>query len=202
MKQDIVIVNTGCANIASVRYAFERLAVAVSVSDDPARINRADKVILPGVGSAQAAMTSLHQKGLVEPLQQLTQPVLGVCLGMQMMVDASAESRDGDIPCLGLIPGRVERLQAEGLRLPHMGWNTLSDIAEHPLLHGIDEQQYFYFVHSFGVAVSDTTLARGNYGQPFAAVIAKGNFMGAQFHPERSGRAGARLLKNFVELVN
>lgn len=125
-RQRIVIVNTGCANISSVRFALERLGVEVEVSDDKQVINSADKVFLPGVGTASAAMASIKQKELVATLQALTQPVLGVCLGMQMMVASSAESKQGDIPCLSLMPGHVARMQANGLRLPHMGWNTVT----------------------------------------------------------------------------
>ncbi|MDC8831796.1 imidazole glycerol phosphate synthase subunit HisH [Alteromonas gilva] len=199
-QQTIVIVNTGCANISSVRFALERLGVSVTVSDDAAVIAGADKVFLPGVGAAGAAMTSIAAKGLIEPLQKLTQPVLGVCLGMQLMVERSDEASTGTIDCLKLLPGHVKRMQAGELRLPHMGWNTVSPAKESPLFAGIDAGTYFYFVHSFAVPVYANTLASCEYGQTFSAAIQHNNYFGVQFHPERSGEAGAQLLTNFVNM--
>ena len=199
-KQQIVIVNTGCANISSVKFSFDRLGVDVTVSDQPDLITRADKVILPGVGSANAAMASIEQKGLVSVVQGLTQPVLGVCLGMQLMVSWSAESTAERTSCLDLIPGSVERMQVGDLRLPHMGWNTVTPSHQNDLFKGIDAGSYFYFVHSFAVKPSVHTLASCEYDMPFSAAINKDNFFGVQFHPERSGNAGAQLLKNFVSL--
>lgn len=200
MSQRIVIVNTGCANISSVRFALERLGVSVEVSDQEKVIKAADKVFLPGVGTASAAMQSILQKQLAPTLQELTQPVLGVCLGMQLMVSTSAESSAGEIDCLKLMPGAVKRMQANGQRLPHMGWNTVNSVAENPLFAGIDDGTYFYFVHSFAVPVYEHTLASCEYGQPFSAAIGHNNFYGVQFHPERSGDAGAQLLTNFVNM--
>ena len=200
MGQKIVIVNTGCANISSVKFAVERLGVKVTVSDTPEIIQAADKVFLPGVGSANAAMASIEQKQLVSCVQQLKQPVLGICLGMQLLVERSAESRNDYTPCLGIIPGEVKRLQVGELRLPHMGWNTVTPLGDSPLFKGIGAGSYFYFVHSFGVAVSDYTLASCHYGMDFSAALHKENFFGVQFHPERSSDAGAQLLKNFIEL--
>jgi glutamine amidotransferase len=201
-RQKIVIVNTGCANISSVRFALERLGVEVDVSDDVNVIKNADKVFLPGVGTAAAAMQSIKQKALVETLQSLTQPVLGVCLGMQLMVDTSAEGGfkgTGNIPCLSLMPGHVARMEANGVRLPHMGWNTVTHKNE-SLFSGIPQETYFYFVHSFAVPEYTHTLASCTYGNTFSAAINKDNFYGVQFHPERSGEAGAQLLTNFVNL--
>ena len=200
MGQRIVIVNTGCANISSVRFALERLGVSVEVSSEDNVIKSADKVFLPGVGSAFAAMQSIEAKNLTATLQHLTQPVLGICLGMQLMVESSAESRDGNVKCLGLMPGRVERLKAGDLRLPHMGWNTVKAQSDSPLFTGIPDDTYFYFVHSFAVPVYEHTLASCEYGQTFSAAIRHNNFFGVQFHPERSGEAGAQLLTNFVNL--
>ena len=200
MSQRIVIVNTGCANISSVRFALERLGVSVEVSAQENVIKAADKVFLPGVGTASAAMQSILQKKLAPTLQELTQPVLGVCLGMQLMVSTSAESSAGEIDCLKLMPGAVKRMQANGQRLPHMGWNTVNSVAENPLFAGIDDGTYFYFVHSFAVPVYEHTLASCEYGQPFSAAIGHNNFYGVQFHPERSGDAGAQLLTNFVNM--
>ena len=205
-RQKIVIVNTGCANISSVRFALERLGVEVDVSDDVDVIKSADKVFLPGVGTAVAAMASIKQKALVETLQSLTQPVLGVCLGMQLMVETSAEGGfqgTANIDCLNLMPGHVARMEAKGVRLPHMGWNTVSHNSSHnneSLFKGIPQDTYFYFVHSFAVPEYEHTLASCTYGNTFSAAINKDNFYGVQFHPERSGEAGAQLLTNFVNL--
>tara|TARA_R110002167_G_scaffold178598_17_gene378404 strand:+ start:529 stop:1131 length:603 start_codon:yes stop_codon:yes gene_type:complete len=200
MSQQIVIVNTGCANISSVKFAVERLGVRVQVSDDLAIIKRADKVFLPGVGSANAAMASIEHKNLVNCIQGLQQPVLGICLGMQLMVEKSAESLNGSTPCLNLIPGEVKRMQVGDLRLPHMGWNTVTPLDNTSLFKGIPAATYFYFVHSFAVALSEFTLASCQYGMDFSAALHKDNFFGVQFHPERSSDAGAQLLKNFIEL--
>lgn len=194
----LVIVDTGCANISSVYCAFKRLGVDAKVSRDLTVIKNASRLLVPGVGAARQAMANLHERDLIATLQQAEQPLLGICLGMQLLTDRSEE---GDVDCLGLIPGQVKRMQVGDLRLPHMGWNTLQveeSAQNHPLLKGIGEKDYLYFVHSFAVAPSDTTLARCNYGSDFAAVIGKGNKLGAQFHPERSGAVGARLLQNFL----
>ena len=201
-RQKIVIVNTGCANISSVRFALERLGVEVDVSDDVKVIKSADKVFLPGVGTAAAAMASIKQKALADTLQTLTQPVLGVCLGMQLMVETSAEGGfqgAGNIDCLNLMPGHVARMESKGVRLPHMGWNTVAH-KEESLFKGIPQDTYFYFVHSFAVPEYEHTLASCTYGKTFSAAIKKNNFYGVQFHPERSGEAGAQLLTNFVNL--
>lgn len=202
-KPQLVIVDTGCANITSVFCALERLGAEVQISADPAVIRAAAKVIIPGVGTAKQAMANIDAKGLRSTLQQLTQPVLGICLGMQLLTEHSAE---GDVTCLGLIPGEVAPLEAKGLRLPHMGWNTLQVASTaHPLLQGITTADYVYFVHSFALLCdqgqpSPYMLASCDYGSKFAAVIGRRNFLGMQFHPERSGKVGARLLQNFLQL--
>jgi imidazole glycerol-phosphate synthase subunit HisH len=192
----LVIVDTGCANISSVYFAIKRLGTDATISRDAQTIQAADKVILPGVGTAHNAMAKLQQAELVETLQSLHQPILGICLGMQMLTSRSLE---GDVPCLNLIPGTVAPMQSAGLRLPHMGWNTLCNISAHPLLAGFTAQDYVYFVHSFAAAPNEHTLAQCHYGNNFAAVIGNNNVVGAQFHPERSGKTGARLLQNFLE---
>lgn len=192
----LVIVDTECANLTSVRFAFERLGVAPIITDHADEIMAADRVILPGVGAAAAAMRNLHKKQLVEPLRALEQPVLGICLGMQLM---TAHSEEGDIDCLGLIPTQTKRLQVAELPLPHMGWNTVEPINGNPLLANT-ASPYCYFVHSYAVAEDQYTIARCQYGTRFAAMIKKDNFIGAQFHPERSGAAGRDILKQFLEL--
>ncbi|NRQ41305.1 imidazole glycerol phosphate synthase subunit HisH [Rheinheimera sp. YQF-2] len=192
----LVIVDTGCANISSVYFAFKRLGVDAIISRDAKVIKAADKVLLPGVGTAHNAMARLEQAELIDTLQGLQQPLLGICLGMQML---TSHSMEGDVGCLNLIPGEVLPMQSAGLRLPHMGWNTLHSISEHPLMSGFSVTDYVYFVHSFAVAPGPHALALCHYGSDFAAVIGKDNVAGAQFHPERSGKTGARLLQNFLE---
>lgn len=204
MKNKAVIINTGCANIASVKFALQRLGTEVLVTDDLQQIAVAEKVILPGVGAANAAMHSIRQKNLQSTIQQLAQPVLGVCLGMQLMVEGSQEkdfnNKGQDTPCLGLLPGQVKRMQVGDLRLPHMGWNTVTPSDNTSIFKGIGAGTYFYFVHSFAIDVYEHTLATCEYGLPFTAALHKDNFFGVQFHPERSGEAGATLLENFLDL--
>ena len=194
----VVLVDSGGSNLASVQAAFARLGIVAPVSSNWTEIQEASHVVLPGVGAAGPAMSKLHGYGLVEKLATLTQPVLGVCVGVQLLFERSAE---GEIDCLGIIPGRVEKLNgSEGLRIPHMGWNRIDVIdTAHPLCAGL-QGSYAYFVHSFAAGISPHTLASTTHGEPFSAIVARGNFMGAQFHPERSQATGARLLKNFLEI--
>lgn len=194
----LAIVDSGGANIASVRFALDRLGIASELTADPAVIRSAERVILPGVGSAQEGMRKLREKNLVEVIRSLTQPVIGFCLGEQLLFESSAE---GDTTSLGLIPGRVARIpETPGITVPHMGWNTLEVLRDTPLLAGIARDARFYFVHSFAGPVNEFTLATATHGAPFAAVVQRGNFYGVQFHPERSGAAGAQLLQNFLAL--
>jgi glutamine amidotransferase len=229
MSNSLVIVNTGCANIASVKFAFERLGINVDVSDDVKVIAKAQRVLLPGVGSAPAAMSSINRKVLADCLRSLTQPTLGVCLGMQLMVTDSQEGEFGKTDLtnsLHLIPGHVKRMQVGNLRLPHMGWNRVTSKYINPLFAGIPDGEHFYFVHSYAIDDYEYTLATCHYcsgkdkilanninpqvisaeqlnadiGTTFSAAIHKDNFFGVQFHPERSSDAGAQLLKNFIQL--
>lgn len=194
----MVLVDAGGTNIGSVRYALQRLGVDAALTSDAATIRGADKVILPGVGAAGPGMARLRELGLVELLRSLTQPVLGVCLGMQLLC---AHSEEGDTQCLGLIPVPVRRLaEAPGVRVPHMGWNRLTPTRSHPLLTGLTPDDRAYFVHSYAVPVGDYSIATASYGSDFSAVIAHGNFFGMQFHPERSSAVGASLLCNFLAL--
>jgi len=196
-----VIVDTGCANLSSVKFAVERLGFQVTITDDIELIKSASKVILPGVGSAKHAMKNIDAKALVATLQSLTQPVLGFCLGMQLMCRSSVESNDGEmVDCLNIVPIDIKPLEAKNLRLPHMGWNTLISVANHPVFKGINVDDYFYFVHSFAAPLSEYTIASCLYGNEFSAAIAKDNFIGCQFHPERSSKLGSKIIKNFLEL--
>jgi glutamine amidotransferase len=203
-----VIIDTGCANLSSVKFAFERLNANILVSADPQVIRSATRVVLPGVGTAGAAMDALKQKHLVELIKSLTQPVMGVCLGMQMLADLSKEhggrlqdgsERVSDIQCLGLIPTQITHLDSQGLPLPHMGWNQI-EVGDHPLFTGIENGSYVYFVHSYRAPISQYTLATSQYGEPFSAAIGKDNFFGVQFHPEKSAKVGAKILQNFLNM--
>lgn len=199
-----VIIDTGCANLSSVMFAIKRLGFDAIITDDIETIKQADKVILPGVGNAKHAMKNIVDKGLVETIQGLTQPVLGFCLGMQLMCRDSLESTVGNqtevIECLNIVPISVTPIKAEGLRLPHMGWNTLTTVIDHPVFRDVSIDDYFYFVHSFSAQISEYTAASCEYGSPFSAAIVKDNFIGCQFHPERSGANGSKIIKNFLEM--
>jgi glutamine amidotransferase len=192
----IAVVDSGGANISSVLHALRRLGAEPRFTADPAVIRAADRVILPGVGAAGRAMEVLGMNGLVEVIRSLSQPVLGICLGMQLLFESSEED-DADL--IGLIPARLRRLpDQEGLRVPHMGWNAIVTTRPDPLSDPLDGK-WFYFVHSYAAPVGDWTLATSKHGRSFSAMVRQGNFYGAQFHPERSAAAGAALLKGFMK---
>ena len=195
----LVIVDTGCANLASVSYAFERLGAAPIISDDAQRIKAADRVVLPGVGSAPFAMKNIHTKNLKPVLTSLTQPVIGICLGMQILFETLEEGGD-HVEGLGLVKGHISKLNTAGLASPHMGWNRLNLMKDDPLLTGIQSGEYSYFVHSFAAATSDATLAQTEYGSSFSAIVRQSNVWGCQFHPERSSKTGAKILNNFLDI--
>ena len=195
----VAIVDNGGANIASLRYALGRLGADAQLTADPAVLQAAPRVILPGVGAAAAAMQRLDSLGLVQTIRSLRQPMLGICLGMQLLFDSSEE---GDTACLGLLPGRVERIaDRDGYPVPHMGWNQLEFPSLDPLLSDIARGDHVYFVHSYAAPVGPWTVATADYGGSFSAIVRQGNFVGMQFHPERSGATGARLLANFLEIT-
>ncbi|RLV58403.1 imidazole glycerol phosphate synthase subunit HisH [Parashewanella curva] len=199
-KNSIVIIDTGVCNLTSVYQAIRRLTDEVIASDDPKVITQAEKVVLPGVGAAQSGMQSITNKALIETIQQLTQPVLGICLGMQLLTQTSEESSNNSpVKGLGLIPTKIEHLETQGQPLPHMGWNQLSNM-KHPIFDGIANNAFVYFVHSYGAPISDYTIASSDYGNKFSAAIAKDNFIGLQFHPEKSGKTGEAILNNFLNL--
>jgi len=192
----IAVVDSGGANISSVLHALRRLGAEPEFTSDAATIRAADRVILPGVGAAGRAMEVLREYGLVEVIRALRQPVLGICLGMQLLFESSEED---DARLLGLIPARLKRLpETPGLRVPHMGWNAISNLRPDPLTESLDGR-WFYFVHSFAAPVGDWTLSAATHGIPFSAIVRQANFHGAQFHPERSAAAGASLLRHFME---
>jgi glutamine amidotransferase len=200
---DVVVIDSGGANLASLMHALRRLGTTAEVSTDVARIRSASHVLLPGVGAAPDAMARLQAAKIDVLLPTLTQPVLGICLGMQMLFDASEEAVAGatQTPCLALVPGRVVRMAASPERpVPHMGWNQMELLRDDPLFAGIADGEYMYFVHSFAAPVSADTLVACDYGGRFTAAVRRGNFRGVQFHPERSAAAGARLLANFLAI--
>ncbi|GAA4427648.1 imidazole glycerol phosphate synthase subunit HisH [Pontibacter saemangeumensis] len=192
---NLVIVDYKAGNVQSVLFALERLGVQATLSSDFETIQAADKVIFPGVGEASSAMAQLKARNLDKLLPTLQQPFFGVCLGMQLLCQHSEE---GDTDLLGIIPLQVKRFQTT-LKVPHMGWNQLEQL-QSPLFEGIQEQEYVYYVHSYYVPLSEYTIARSSYPEPFSAALQYKNFYAAQFHPEKSGPAGARILQNFLAI--
>lgn len=193
----IVIVDSGGANLISIISAIERLGKQVIVSSVIADMEEASHIILPGVGEAKTVMNRLNALGLVDVLKATTKPVLGICVGMQVLFEFSEE---GATPCLGLLNGTVKKLPlVANLCLPHMGWNTINISASSILMQGISHDAYVYYVHNFAVSVSHNTIANTDYGSSFSAAVQHRNFMGVQFHPERSGATGSQILKNFLE---
>jgi len=191
---NLVIVDVGCGNIGSVGIAFERFGLGPVISGNAETIAKADKVILPGVGAAGYAMEQIRARGLGEVLKGLTQPVLGICLGMQLLF---AHSDEEDTECLGIIPGEVRRIAAApGMPVPHMGWSAL-EVADESI--GLSSGDYVYFAHSFACDDGPWTIASADYGRRIPAAVRSGNFLGAQFHPERSGEAGGRFLQEFLQ---
>ena len=198
----LVVIDYDSGNLRSVGKALESVGAASLVSGDPAELATADAVVFPGVGSAPTAMAALHQRGLVQPLRDHVasgRPFLGVCLGLQLLMDRSEE---GDTPCLGIIPGEAKRLPP-GLKVPHMGWNSVRLSASHPAFDGIPQDSHFYFVHSYYAvpAGSDGQTGMTEYGVPFCSVYARGNLVATQFHPEKSGATGVRIYKNFAGMA-
>jgi len=196
----ITIIDYKAGNLASVKYALERLGAEYEITSEQEKICQASKIIFPGVGHARDAMQNLAQLGLVKILQNISVPFLGICLGMQIMYEYSAE---GDTKCLGLLPGKIQKFEPTpdmSLKIPHMGWNNISQNKESSLLAGIKEEDYFYFVHSYYAPINDVTCAIANYICDFACAVHYKNFYGVQFHPEKSGEVGERVLKNFLEI--
>lgn len=199
MAGSVAIIDSGGANIASLLFALERLGYDASLTTDADAIRRADRVILPGVGAAADAMQRLRDSKLVDVIRGLQQPLLGICLGMQLLFGSSEED---DAECLGIIAGRARRFEpAEDMPVPHMGWNRVKQNGDSALFDGIPDESYFYFVHSYAIDVVPATIGQTSYGRDFTSVVCRDNFMGTQFHPERSGKHGARLLQNFLQAV-
>lgn len=195
----IGIVKYKAGNLASVSNALERLGATYFISDDPKELDKATAVIFPGVGHAAAAMDDLRAKDLDVWLKSTKKPVLGICLGMQLLFETSEE---GNCKTLGIIPGRLKKFDSTQAKVPHMGWNQFDTKKEHPLINGIGNKQFLYYVHGYYAPTNEYTLASCLYTKDFAAVVAKDNFMGVQFHPEKSGHVGSLLLQNFLDMVN
>lgn len=198
----IAIVNYNAGNVQSVIYALNRLGIEPVVTDNAEELKSADKVIFPGVGEASTAMAHLKERNLDTVIKELTQPVLAICIGQQLLCKHSEE---GDVPCLGVFPMNVERFEntndkGESFKVPHMGWNKLQDL-KGPLFEGIDEEHaYVYYVHSYYVPMSEFTIGASTYATEYSAAIQRDNYYSVQFHPEKSGEVGAKLLENFINL--
>ena len=194
----IAIIDSGGANIASLLYAFKRLKTKVILTTDINVIRHADRVLLPGVGTARDAMHRLSNAGLVDVIRDLTQPVLGICLGMQLLCERSEEE---DIECIGVIPGTVNKLSGNSRNpVPNMGWCATQITSDHHLVRNIQNQDYFYYIHSYALPISEFTIATAMHSERFSAVISKDNFVATQFHPERSSINGSKLLSNFLDI--
>lgn len=195
-NQPIGIIDYGAGNIRSVSNALDRLGAEYFVSNSIEKLRTAQKLILPGVGEARSAMESLDRGGLVEWLRTVNVPFLGICIGMQILFERSTER---DTACLGVIDGTVSRFDAASGKVPHMGWNTVHLRLDSPLLKGIRDNDFFYFVHSYCAPVGPATLGVTDYQRPFSALVQSNNYYGVQFHAEKSGRAGLQILHNFIE---
>ena len=194
---EIAIIKYNAGNVASVMYALDRIGQKYKWTDDPEEIKKADKVIFPGVGEASTAMAYLKEKGLDTLIKGLKQPVLATCIGMQLLCKHSEE---GNTNCIGVFDVEVKKFQSKDFKIPHVGWNSIKPKGENPLMKGLKEEEFVYFVHSFYAPVNAYTTAVCEYVQPFSAMLHKDNFYAAQFHAEISGKAGEQILKNFLAL--
>ena len=192
----VAIIDSGGANISSLLFAFERLGRQAELTTDPATIRQADRVLLPGVGAAKDAMGRLADAKLLDVIRELEQPVLGICLGMQLLFEGSEEE---NVECLGIVPGYVTELSVSpDFPVPNMGWCATRKTPDDALFAGVIDDSFFYYLHSYALPVSDCTIATAEHSRPFSAAIRYKNFVATQFHPERSSAAGAQLLRNFL----
>jgi glutamine amidotransferase len=194
---EIAIIKYNAGNVASVMYALDRIGQKYQWTDDEEQIKNADKVIFPGVGEASTAMAYLKEKGLDTLIKGLKQPVLATCIGMQLLCKHSEE---GNTDCIGVFDVEVKKFQSSDLKIPHVGWNSIVQKGENPLMQGLKVEEFVYFVHSFYAPLNAYTTAVCEYVQPFSAMLHKDNFYAAQFHAEISGKAGEQILKNFLAL--
>ncbi|MCU4137108.1 imidazole glycerol phosphate synthase subunit HisH [Buchnera aphidicola (Sitobion miscanthi)] len=195
---DIVIVDTGCANLKSIQVAVKNLGYDSIITSELSVISKSKKIFLPGVGTASAVMSILSKKNIIDIIRECKQKILGICLGMQLLCNFSEECNG--VKTMGIIKSSVLRLKTNNLPLPHIGWNQITFSKTHPLFKNIPNNSRFYFVHSYIVPINKYTLSTTNYGVDFSSVVQKNNFFGVQFHPEKSGDIGAKLLKNFLEI--
>ncbi|BAP58704.1 imidazole glycerol phosphate synthase subunit HisH [Candidatus Tachikawaea gelatinosa] len=195
----IVIINTGCANIFSLKIAIKRLGYQPIITNNKKIIEQSDKIFLPGVGTSKSAMSFLNKKKIVKLIKNYDRPVLGICLGMQLLGKNSEESPG--ILNLNIIEESSKLINTKKLPLPHMGWNKIKILKENNLFYDVDQESYFYFLHSYAMSINENTISSVFYDGYFSAAIQKNNFFGVQFHPERSGKAGEKLLKNFLEII-
>jgi glutamine amidotransferase len=195
----IGIIKYQAGNLASVSNALDRLHADYVISDNPDTLEQTEAIIFPGVGHAVTAMNDLRERGMDTFLKNTKKPVLGICLGMQLMYESTEE---GNTETLGLIPGRLKKFDASVAKVPHMGWNQFNILNPHELIKGMDNNQFLYYVHGYYAPTNENTLASCHYIKDFAAVVAKDNYMGVQFHPEKSGHIGSLLLQNFLEIVH
>ena len=199
----IALIDYGISNLRSVQKAFQHLDTQVTLVDTPEQLAQAERLILPGVGAFPAGIKGLQERGLIDPLKQAARdgkPLIGICLGMQLLFESSDEM--GETEGLDLLPGHVTRMASSGLKIPHMGWNQLDMVSQHPLVYDLVSGSYAYFVHSYAVYPDDQgiVLATTDYGGPFASIVGHGNVCGLQFHPEKSQAVGLKLLRNFLNL--
>lgn len=195
----IAIIDYKAGNLASVSDALQRLNTEFIITNNQDELDNADGIIFPGVGHAASAMDALREAGLIQWITSCKKPLLGICLGMQLLFDSSEEG--GDTAGLGLIPGRLKKFESSSGKVPHMGWNTITKTVDHPLLNDIESGSWFYHVHSYYAPICDSTIASCEYGTAFSAIVAKDHIMGTQFHPEKSGDTGELLLRNFLRIV-
>lgn len=193
----IALIEYGAGNTASVSNALNELDVKHIITNRENEISKADKIIFPGVGEASSAVKKLHMLNLFSPLQVIKKPMLGICLGMHILCDRSEE---GDVSCLGVVDGEAKKFNETKVKVPHMGWNNVNIIKENKLFNNIDDKTYFYFAHSYYIPKNDSTIATAKHDIEFCSALEKDNFYGVQFHPEKSGEAGLKLLRNFIEL--
>lgn len=198
MSKEVAIIKYNAGNVASVMYALDRIGVKYIWTDDEQQLRSAEKIIFPGVGEASTAMSYLRERGLDKLIPTLKQPVLATCIGMQLLCKSSEEN---NTPCLGVFDVAIKRFQSNTHKIPHVGWNQVQFLAEHPLLEGMKQEEFMYFVHSFYAPMGPLTMASCDYIQPFSAMLYKDNFFAAQFHTEISGLAGQTLLHNFIHKV-
>lgn len=195
---NVVIINTNCANLFSVQVMLSKLGCKSIISDDLHVISQADKLFLPGIGTAEFVMCQLEKKQLIPFIKFCNRPILGICLGMQLFGSSSEEGNN--VKTLNIIDTPVKRIKSNTLPIPHMGWNNIIILKEHALFYGIKKHHYFYFAHSYAMQLCKSTLAQIDYGQSFSTVIKYKNFFGVQFHPEKSSIPGQQLIKNFLEI--